>query len=87
MVAVSKAVVNKPAKDKPKNDDSEQTMDLNELRIDEDIEQSTNEMNPEKNSENEMNNNTFNVEVNIDSSDKENKDDILDLVEDVEENN
>ncbi len=87
MVAVSKAVVNKPATDKAESNDSEQTMDLNELRIDEDFEQNTSETSPEKNSEIEMNNNPFNVEVNIDSSDKENKDDILDLVEDVEENN
>ena len=62
-------------------------MDLNELRIDEDFEQNTSEINPEKNSEIEINNDPFNGEVNIDSSDKENKDDILDLVEDVEENN
>ena len=87
MVAVSKAVVNKPATDKAESNDSERTMDLNELRIDEDFEQNTSETSPEKNSEIEMNNNPFNVEVNIDSSDKENKDDILDLVEDVEENN
>jgi molecular chaperone GrpE len=86
MVAVSKGVVNKPVTDKPKTDEPDQDLDLNELRIDEDFEQGTSEMNPEENSEMEINDNQFNVEVNIDNDDKENKDDILDLVEDVEEN-
>ena len=87
MVAVSKGVVNKSIADKPEKNDSEKSIDFNELRIDEDYREKTSEVNAEENLEIEINNNPFNVEVNIGSDDKENKDDILDLVEeDLEKN-
>jgi len=86
MVAVSKKVVNKPITDKPEKNDLKQGLDKNELTIDEDFEQTNNEVKSEGNSELEINDDQFKIEVNIDN-DKESKDDILDLEEeDLKEN-